>query len=88
MEQSSVRIAEEPISMLGRLGEVPIAFLVESVLDLSLVEDGLGGIVFSERAVVRRAQRPRRPVGHPSPSRSPLVGHRIAAVRCRRSVGS
>jgi GNAT superfamily N-acetyltransferase len=46
-----VRIAEEPITGLGPHGEVPIAFLVEHVLDAALVEEGLGGVVMSERAV-------------------------------------
>lgn len=46
-----MRIAEEPITGLGLHGEVPIAFLVEHVLDVTLVEEGLGGVVMSERAV-------------------------------------
>ena len=46
-----MRIAEEPIARLGLHGEVPIGFLVEHVLDVSLVEGGLGGVMLSERAV-------------------------------------
>ena len=46
-----MRVAEEPIASLGLHGEVPIAFLVKRVLDVSLVEGGLGGVVMSERAV-------------------------------------
>ena len=46
-----MRIAEEPIAGLARHGEVPIAFLVERVLDVRLVEEGLGGVVLSERSV-------------------------------------
>lgn len=46
-----MRIAEEPITGLGLHGEIPTAFLVEHVLDVTLVEEGLGGVVMSERAV-------------------------------------
>lgn len=46
-----MRITEEPITGLGLHGEVPIAFLVEHMLDVTLVEEGLGGVVMSERAV-------------------------------------
>lgn len=46
-----MRLTEEPISRLGVHGEVPIAFLVERVLDVRLVQEGLGGVVLSERAV-------------------------------------
>ena len=46
-----VRIAEEPIGSLGLHGEVPITFLVERVLDVTLVEGGLGGVMMSERPV-------------------------------------
>lgn len=48
---AGVRIAEEPIASLGLHGEVPIAFLVERVLDTTLVEGGLRGVMISERAV-------------------------------------
>ena len=46
-----MRIAEEPITGLGLHGEVPIAFLVEHVLEVVLVEQGLGGVVMSKRAL-------------------------------------
>ncbi len=46
-----MRTAEEPIAGLGLHGEIPVAFLVERVLDVALVDDGLGGVVMSERAV-------------------------------------
>ena len=46
-----MRIAEEPITRLGLHAEVPIAFHVERVLDVTLVEEGLGGVVMSERAI-------------------------------------
>jgi GNAT superfamily N-acetyltransferase len=46
-----VEIAEEPIANLARHAEVPIAFRVERVLDVSLVDGGLGGIVISEAQV-------------------------------------
>jgi GNAT superfamily N-acetyltransferase len=46
-----VRVAEEPITGLGLHGEVPIAFLVERVLDVRAMEGGLGGLVMTEKAV-------------------------------------
>jgi len=46
-----MRIAEEPITRLGLHAEVPIAVHVERVFDVTLVEEGLGGVVMSERAV-------------------------------------
>ena len=46
-----VTVAEEPLTGLGLHGEVPIAFLVERVLDVRLIEDGLGGLVMTEKAV-------------------------------------
>lgn len=46
-----MRIAEEPIERLALHGKVPIAFLVERVLDVTLVEEGLGGVVMCERAL-------------------------------------
>jgi GNAT superfamily N-acetyltransferase len=51
VEDPWMRIAEEPIARLGLHGEVPIAFLVERVLDVNLVKEGLGGVVMSERNV-------------------------------------
>ena len=46
-----MRIAEEPMTRLALHADVPIAFYVERVLDVTLVEEGLGGVVMSERAV-------------------------------------
>lgn len=46
-----MEIAEEPIANLARHAEVPIAFGVERVLDVSLVDGGMGGIRISETAV-------------------------------------
>ena len=47
----SVFIGEEPIGRLEEHAEVPIAFRVERVLDVSLPEGGLGGIVLTELPV-------------------------------------
>lgn len=41
-------IGEEPITRLDHHAEVPIAFLVERVLEVSLPQGGLGGIVLTE----------------------------------------
>ncbi len=46
-----MEIVEEPIANLARHAEVPIAFSVERVLDVSLVDGGMGGIRISETAV-------------------------------------
>ena len=48
-ESVGVTIAEEPIARLALHGEVPIAFRVERVFDVTLAEDGLGGVMMSER---------------------------------------
>jgi hypothetical protein len=42
-------IAEEPVVFLPAYGQIPIAFSVERILDLRLIEGGVGGITFSER---------------------------------------
>ncbi|MGI8807874.1 MAG: hypothetical protein ACR2KK_08555 [Acidimicrobiales bacterium] len=39
-----MKIAEEPIARLGHHADVPIAFLVERVLEMTLLEEGLGGV--------------------------------------------
>jgi GNAT superfamily N-acetyltransferase len=44
-------VATEPIAALAKQAEIPVAFLVESVLDVSLVDGGFGGMVLSERPV-------------------------------------
>lgn len=47
----SVLIVEEPIARLDRHAEVPISFEVNRVLEVSLPDAGLGGLVLSEVAV-------------------------------------
>lgn len=44
-------IVEELAKVLLDYGHVPISFQVRSVLDVQLVEQGLGGIAFSERVL-------------------------------------
>ena len=44
-------IDEEPIGNLHQHGEIPISFLVERVLNVTPVDDGMGGLVLSEVAV-------------------------------------
>lgn len=46
-----VDVAEEPIRNLAQHAEVPIAFTVERILEVSLVDGGLGGFLLSEVAV-------------------------------------
>ncbi|MBW3537468.1 MAG: GNAT family N-acetyltransferase [Actinobacteria bacterium] len=43
-----MRVEEEPIANLGQHAEIPIAFTVDRVLDVALVEGGLGGFLLSE----------------------------------------
>ena len=43
-----VNVAVEPIGRLDLHAEIPISFLVERVLDLVLIDGGLGGIRLSE----------------------------------------
>ena len=45
-------IREEPIGNLQQHGEISIAFVVESVLDVSVPDGGLGGVVLTETPVV------------------------------------
>lgn len=47
----TVHVTEERISRLAELSAISIAFPVERMLDVSLVDGGLGGIVFSEVAL-------------------------------------
>ncbi|HXY45989.1 MAG TPA: GNAT family N-acetyltransferase [Acidimicrobiales bacterium] len=44
-----VEIREEPVGSLSEHAEVPIAFLVDRVLEVSIPADGLGGIALQER---------------------------------------
>lgn len=41
-------ISEERIDQIPRLGEIPNAFRVDRVLDVSLTDGGLGGMAFTE----------------------------------------
>lgn len=43
-----IETKEEPIDQIARLGEIPIAFRVDRVLDVSLNDGGLGGMTFTE----------------------------------------
>lgn len=44
-------IREEPVGSLREHGEIPIAFLVDRILDVSVSDGGLGGIILQESAV-------------------------------------
>jgi len=46
-----VDIKQEPISRVGRLSQIPIAFRVASVLNVSVNDGGLGGISLTEAPV-------------------------------------
>jgi GNAT superfamily N-acetyltransferase len=46
-----VVIWEEPIALLSEHAEIPIAFIVDRILEVSIPDDGLGGITFSELLV-------------------------------------
>lgn len=46
-----LRIAEEPMPDLAEYATVPIAFQVRRVLDVAVVDGGLGGFALSERDV-------------------------------------
>ncbi len=50
--QQAVEIVEEPIERVAEVAEVRIAFTVRTVLEVSLPEGGLGGIVLAEGPVV------------------------------------
>jgi GNAT superfamily N-acetyltransferase len=45
----SVEVREEPADLLAGYAAIPIAFTVESVLDVAAQEEGLGGLVLRER---------------------------------------
>jgi ribosomal protein S18 acetylase RimI-like enzyme len=47
--QMDTEIIEEPITSAAEMGQVPIAFLVESVFDVWPRDGGLGGLILSER---------------------------------------
>jgi GNAT superfamily N-acetyltransferase len=47
----SVLIREEPMALLSEHAEVPIAFAVDHLLEVSIHDDGLSGITFNEVSV-------------------------------------
>lgn len=47
----SVTVAEEPIDRLAATAAIPIAFRVESVFDVDLAEQGLGGVRLIEHSI-------------------------------------
>jgi ribosomal protein S18 acetylase RimI-like enzyme len=47
----SLEIREEPIGSLSDHAEIPIAFLVDKILEVSQIDGGLGGIILRESAV-------------------------------------
>ena len=47
----SATVTDEPVEALSEHARHPVAFLVERVLDVSLVDEGLGGLVLTERPV-------------------------------------
>jgi GNAT superfamily N-acetyltransferase len=47
----SAQIREQPIEELARHGDVRMAYTVDRVLELSAVDDGLGGFSFTESVV-------------------------------------
>lgn len=49
--QNDIRITSEPLTALGALGGISIAFTVERVLDLRPVDGDLGGFALTERAL-------------------------------------
>lgn len=51
MTMSELEIGEESLDMLPDYGQIPISFLVRSVLDLEVLDKGLGGFTLSERVV-------------------------------------
>lgn len=50
-QQRAPSVHEAPISELGQLGEISIAFTVDRILEVTTPKDGLGGIVLTERPV-------------------------------------
>lgn len=46
-----VRITREPLTALGALGGISIAFTVERVLEVKPIDGGLGGFALTERAL-------------------------------------
>jgi GNAT superfamily N-acetyltransferase len=46
-----LEIREEPVGLLNEHAEIPIAFLVDKILEVSVSDRGLGGIILQERAI-------------------------------------
>jgi hypothetical protein len=46
-----LEIREEPVGSLREHAEIPIAFLVDRILEVSVSDGGLGGIILQESAV-------------------------------------
>ncbi len=46
-----IELREEPIAALADLADIPIAFEVRRVLDVSVRDQGLGGFILTERVV-------------------------------------
>jgi GNAT superfamily N-acetyltransferase len=44
-----IEIIEEPITVVAELAQIPIAFVVDRILDVTVREGGLGGFLLSER---------------------------------------
>lgn len=51
--QAAINIREVPISELGELGSISIAFEVNRVLHVSAPDEGLGGLVLNEISVAK-----------------------------------
>ncbi|HUX04131.1 MAG TPA: GNAT family N-acetyltransferase [Acidimicrobiales bacterium] len=46
-----LEVREEPVSSLREHADIPIAFLVDRILEVSVADGGLGGIILQERTV-------------------------------------
>jgi GNAT superfamily N-acetyltransferase len=53
MKMLEFRIAEEGTEVLAEYGGVPIAFTVKSILEVRVIDRGLGGLVLTERPIAR-----------------------------------
>jgi GNAT superfamily N-acetyltransferase len=54
---NSLFVVEEPIERVSELAAIPIRFAVRSVLDVEVVDRGLGGITLVERPVAEPYQK-------------------------------
>jgi GNAT superfamily N-acetyltransferase len=66
-----LEIQEEPLSALAEHAKIPIAFRVERVLDVSALEDGLGGLVLAERPIEVSYEKDYDAVKREGPTRWP-----------------